>query len=451
MNHLPGIAFLQERSHGNPANYSLTAVGQLLAALGNPQDRLRSIHVAGTNGKGSTCAFLGAMLLSAGYKVGQFTSPHLTHLSERCLINGAPVALEVLDAALIKVQQVATQKQLDLSYFETIAAASFLVFAEASVDWAVIEVGLGGRLDATNCLSRPELSLITGISLDHTQILGSTVEAIAEEKSGILKAQSRAVIGRVTASVGAVIRRRAEELQIPCLFYGTDFQLLENELRGPDGLLIELPLADLALNGDYQRDNLALSAFAAVLLGVSVEDIIAGARRARWPGRLELRPIERKEQKYQVLFDAAHNPEGMQALTRHLHAFAVDNPQLKQIVVLFGVLQSKNWKEMLRQVTTTLLKIRNEFGISSTVVFTAPPLHQSGDNLGQNAVRPVDLVNYAGTGFAVADLEQALSKAESLLNDTLLDDSGLLVVCGSIYLMGEVRARLVDEPFRTFI
>ena len=160
-----------------------------------------------------------------------------------------------------------------------------------------------------------------------------------------------------------------------------------------------------------------------------------------------------------MLFDAAHNPEGMQALTRHLHAFAADNPQLKQIVILFGVLQSKNWKEMLRQLTTPLLKIRNESGISSAVVFTAPPLHQihqSGDNLGQNAVRPVDLVNYAGTGFAVAELDLALSKAESLLNDaslndTLLNDGVLLVVCGSIYLMGEIRARLVDEPFRTFI
>ena len=164
------------------------SVVRLAELLGNPQDKVKAIHVAGTNGKGSTCATIAAMLITSGYRVGQFASPHLSHQTERCLINGRPVSVDEFIAATERVEKLAKSEEIELSFFVLTALSTFLIFAENKLDWMVIETGLGGRLDATNTIAKPELTLVTNIGFDHMHWLGDTLEAIAVEKAGIGKA-----------------------------------------------------------------------------------------------------------------------------------------------------------------------------------------------------------------------------------------------------------------------
>ncbi|HEY7391093.1 MAG TPA: folylpolyglutamate synthase/dihydrofolate synthase family protein, partial [Bryobacteraceae bacterium] len=318
MNYPDSVHFLYALGNEiKTAKFGLERIRTVLDALGDPQDRCRFVHVAGTNGKGSTCAMIESGLRAAGHRTGLFISPHLSEPTERICISGKPVSVEKFTQAFNRVhetvERLLDEGAIDLhtTYFETVTAMAFLIFAEEETSMVALEVGLGGRLDATNVV-RPELAVITPVDFDHEAFLGRSLEAIAGEKAGILKPGVSAVMARQRPEAERVIERRAAELGIEleraadwgiCDLAvsprGSDFRL-----NGRAVLRIHCPLA-----GEHQVENAATAAIALLRVGIPVEAIEQGIATAVWPGRLE-----RLSEKPEILIDGAHNPAGARAL-----------------------------------------------------------------------------------------------------------------------------------------
>src|SRR4051794_12308142 len=298
------------------AKWDLERMRGLLAALGNPERGGRFVHVAGTNGKGSTCAMLASILSASGLRTGLYTSPHLEKPTERIQVNGREVSEQEFSAAFDAIREAAERLIADESidgypsYFEIVTAMAFLVFREKT-DISVIEVGLGGRLDATNVLS-PELTVITPISFDHEAFLGNTLEAIASEKAGILKPNVPLVLARQEAEAEALMTRVAAELAVP-VHHTRDVTLSRIKLTpyGSEFAADGLPLR-LSLPGRHQIENAAAAIVAGRLLKVEPAAIQEGLADAHWPGRLEL--ISRNPD---FILDGAHNPAGARALAQY--------------------------------------------------------------------------------------------------------------------------------------
>jgi dihydrofolate synthase / folylpolyglutamate synthase len=288
----------------------------LLAALGNPHRRFRSVHVAGTNGKGSVCAIVERVLREAGYRTGLFTSPHLVDFRERIRVDGRWVDQEWLERMLDRIAALPEGK--DRTFFEVCTALGFAYFAEQGVEWAVVEVGLGGRLDSTNVLE-PDVTVITSIGLDHTEILGDTIEQIAREKAGIIKAKVPVVVAPGSESTYAVIAGIAAEREAP-LAVASRFETVELGDGRQGGWAPATPWGgmevEIAMIGYFQLGNaaLALQALAALASsGVAIprQAVLDGLRAARWPGRLESSP-----RRPRLWWDGAHNAEGVAVLAR---------------------------------------------------------------------------------------------------------------------------------------
>lgn len=287
----------------------LERIQQLLADLGNPHHQVPIIHVAGTNGKGSVCAYLSAVLIQAGYRVGRYTSPHLVDWCERICLNEEPISPVDLQQLLWQVQAAIPPDESSPTQFEVITAAAWLYFAQQQVDIAVVEVGLGGRLDATNVCDRPLVSIITSISREHWQILGSTLADIAREKAGILKPGCPAAIGPLPPEARAVIRQRIAELDCPVVWPEPARDLGSGwaEYQG-----VQYPLS---LQGTIQRTNSALAIATLQILQqqgweISQPAIVAGMAKTKWPGRLQWTTW----QNHRLLIDGAHNPAAAQVL-----------------------------------------------------------------------------------------------------------------------------------------
>jgi len=300
------------------AKFALDRIRAVLDALGNPQRTFRVVHVAGTNGKGSTCAMIEAGLRSAGIRTGLFTSPHLIEPTERIQISGAAVTPEQFQRSFAVVHEIAETLDLDChpTYFETVTAMAFWLFRELGVETAVIEVGLGGRLDATNVVD-PELTVITPIDFDHEIYLGHTLQAIAREKAGILKPGVPAIFARQRPEASAVLEARAGELGVE-VTRAADFEIcdLEIDARGSRFSVLGLGESQFSVHcplaGEHQVENAVTAALALQRLGVSPE----GIEYTRWPGRLEhVAPNP------DVILDGAHNPAGARALARYLQRF----------------------------------------------------------------------------------------------------------------------------------
>ncbi|HUS05914.1 MAG TPA: folylpolyglutamate synthase/dihydrofolate synthase family protein [Bryobacteraceae bacterium] len=374
----------------------LGPITKLLAALANPQKSFPSIHVAGTNGKGSTCAMIEAGLRAAGIRTGLFTSPHLVEPTERIQINGIPATSEEFLSAFHQVHAAAEELlasgelEYHPSYFETVTAMAFLLFRARKIDLAVVEVGLGGRLDATNVL-QPEICVITAIDFDHEAILGGSLELIAAEKAGILKAGTKAVFSRQRPEADQVIRNRAAQLAIPVTSTG----------EGP--LPIRCPLA-----GEHQIQN-ALTAVAVLqLLGIGP----AGIEQTKWPGRLEL--VARRPD---ILLDGAHNPAGARALAAYIR-------QIKSsrcVWMIYGAMRDKSVQEI-----TEIL-----FPVADKVILTAAT--------SSRAVRPHALL--PSVQHAAVQVAPDVAAALAIARTAPVDD--LVVVAGSLYVVGEARALLV--------
>lgn len=289
--------------------------------LNNPQESTSSVHIAGTNGKGSTAAFLNTLLQKAGYRTGLITSPHLTQVTERIQINRQMISWEALSEVLQKIQSLLPDKNY-LSYFEMITLAGFEYFAQREVDIAVVEVGMGGRLDATNVL-RPQVTILTPIAFDHEGYLGDTLIKIAQEKCGILKPEMTVVSAPQATEVATVIEKKCEQLEIELIWANPE------EVTTP-----------LGLKGDHQKINAACALAGAKILlsNERVEEISAGAlAETFWPGRLQyIRP--------EILVDGAHNMAGIETLARYLKKTHPD----QKITFLVGALKDKQWETMFR-------------------------------------------------------------------------------------------------------
>jgi dihydrofolate synthase/folylpolyglutamate synthase len=395
------------------AKFGLERIRTVLDALARPQDRCRFVHVAGTNGKGSTCAMIEAGLRSAGRRTGLFTSPHLVEPTERIQIDGHPVTsdqfADVFNRVHACVERLLAEGAIDLhtTYFETVTAMAMLIFAEERTDDVVLEVGLGGGLDATNVV-RPRLCAITPIDFDHEVFLGRSIEAIAGEKAGILKPGVPAVFARQRPEAAAVLERRASELQVRVVRvppvsdvkltpYGSAFHV--------DGLAIECPLA-----GEHQVENAATAATALQQLGVASEAIENGIATARWRGRLE--HIHRDPD---VIVDGAHNPAGARALAAYIDRFYAD----RRVVLIFGAMRDK----AIAEIAGIL------FPRAQEVIVTAPKQARA---LAPRTMREV--VDHPDLRVA-ANLEEALATAR---RDSRPEDA--IFITGSLFLVAEALA-----------
>jgi dihydrofolate synthase/folylpolyglutamate synthase len=388
------------------AKLGLERITALLEALGNPHRACRWVHVAGTNGKGSTCAMIEAGLRAAGIRTGLYISPHLIEPTERIQIAGRPVSQEQFARAFVRVHETAERMlasgELDMhpTYFETVTAMAFVLFADAKVDTVVLEVGLGGRLDATNVVI-PALCVITPIDYDHQVFLGDTIEQIAAEKAGILKPGVPAVFAEQRPEAEAVLRATAQAAYTlsrdwPITDLAMDARGNRFRLRGVE---VVCPLA-----GEHQVENARVAAIALTQLGSSP----AGIAATHWPGRLE-RVSERPE----IILDGAHNPAGTRALATYIRRFYSG----RRIWIVYGALRDKAVAEM----TSTL------FPLADRIILTAPT--------NSRAMAPEDI---AAPG---ARITHSIAEAIAVLADAAPDD--VVFITGSLYLTGEARALLV--------
>jgi dihydrofolate synthase / folylpolyglutamate synthase len=374
------------------AKLGLDRIRAVLSALGDPQNSFRSIHVAGTNGKGSTCAMIDAGLRTAGIRTGLFTSPHLIEPTERIVIDGMPVTPRQFEEAFNAVHKVAGEPHP--TYFETVTAMGFWLFREMRVETAVVETGLGGRLDATNILN-PVLTVITPIDFDHESYLGGTIELIATEKAGILKPGVPAIFARQRPEARSILARH-----VPAK-HTRDFPIRDLHItaRGSEFSGIKCPLA-----GEHQVENAIAAVMALESLGVSPK----GIENAAWPGRLEqISPNP------DIILDGAHNPAGARALARYLERFYAN----RKIRMIYGAMRDKAVEEIAGIL----------FPLASELILTAP------DNA--RALRPEALYEIAGRGHIAANISAALDHVRSTASE---DD--VIIITGSLFLVGEARA-----------
>ena len=403
---------------------------ELLSRLGNPQEGIKIIHVAGTNGKGSVCAYLNAMLLAGGKKTGLFTSPHLVRINERFQINGEDVSDEQFLNAFLKVEKAAKEYEAEgeghPSYFETLFLMGMLVFKEAGVEYLVMETGLGGRLDATNVVEKPLACIITSISRDHTEYLGDTLEAIAGEKAGIIKAGVPVIYDASQPGPASVIAAKAKEMGSPAWPMEPSFYEMKTQSREgitftfayPGGEKAELAIPYVA---KYQMMNASLAFYMMHILQ-DVHDIpknvlAEGLSKIKWPCRMEMAAPG-------VIIDGAHNEDGIAQFVSTAGYFAKEN----EITILFTAVADKHYHEMIGEICE---------GIH--------PSHVVATQIDGSRVVPAEVLaedfRKAGCTDVCAEPEIGAAYEKALGKK----GSGMLFCVGSLYLAGELKAYLAKR------
>jgi len=410
------------------AKFDLENISTLAEALGHPERKYRSVHIAGTNGKGSTAAFTEAILRTAGIKTGLYTSPHLEKINERISVNGEEISDEAFAESFSKIQGLIEELlahgklRAHPTFFEVVTALAFEHFAKARVEVAVFEVGLGGRLDATNIVV-PEVSVITRVDFDHENFLGHSLEEIAGEKAGIIKSGVPLVLAEQRPEAREVILKRAAEVGVPVYeierkFRSEKFGLEEGCVRAA---VMEIESGERfqvapKLRGKFQLGN-ALNSIGVVRIlkkcgaSISKETIEQGIANAIWPGR-----IEKLQSSPDVYLDGAHNPSA----ARELAAFLKENFPSRKVTMLFAAMRDK----AVDEIAGTL------FPYASEVIFTQPRIARA-----LSAAQLAEMAGEYAPQFRVipnaeAALEEALASAG--LNDAVF-------VTGSLYLVGELR------------
>lgn len=410
----------------NPQNFDLDRMRSLLKKLGNPHEQFRSIHVAGTKGKGSTCAMISAMLQANGYKVGLYTSPHLNDIRERIQINGEMIS-QADFARLVKLVEPIVQKQKPTpTYFDVLTAVAFKYFAEQKVELAVIETGLGGRLDSTNVI-KPEVTAITSISKDHLAQLGPTVARIAEEKAGIFKTGVPAVTVQQDVEAEIVLKRVAESRGVQLAIAGKDiefsYRFESSRLQGPHNRIClstaQSKFEHLAvpLLGEHQAINCGLALSVLDRLkgrGIAISDSRAmeGLAKTVIPGRMEM-----VSQQPRVLVDGAHNAASVDAMMRAIG----QHIPYDSMVVIFGCCADKDVNGMLERITSGADK----------VIFTKVDNIRSAD---PNELAARYIEQYGKMAQVAATLEDALAIANRAVTK-----EDLICITGSFYLVGEAK------------
>lgn len=399
----------------------LSTIKTILTNLGNPQDGFKSIHVAGTNGKGSIASAIASIFHQAGFKVGLYTSPHLIRFNERIRINQEPISDEETISAYEAVKQ-APYGTRQPTFFEFSTAMALYQFGKQNVEWAIIETGMGGRLDATNVI-KPVVSIITNISIEHKMYLGNTIAQIAKEKGGIIKEKTPVVTGIRQKSAIAVIREIAAKKLSPVYRLGDDF----NVTRNPDGTFDYLGIKNRWQNmhsgllGDYQVDNAALALAVCEILmdrnvALPVKSIKEGLARNKWPGRLEVASTTPY-----VLIDGAHNLVAAQ----HLGHFLRTNLAGRPITLVVGILDDKPYAAMLRALLPVCQK----------VILTRPKINRS---------LPTDILHRIAKTI-ISDI-RTISDVGDAVKYAIEHASPNDVICiaGSLYVVGEAKKALAD-------
>ena len=403
--------------HPQRIDLSLDRMRALCAALGDPQDRLPPVvHVAGTNGKGSTVAFLRAIAEAAGLRVHAYTSPHLVRFNERIRLAGRLIEDEALNAVLDRIEAVSGQATV----FESTTAAAFVAMSETPADLAIVEVGLGGVLDATNVIERPLLSVIAPVDYDHAEFLGTDLAVIASEKAGVLKAGAPAVIGRQREEATAAIERRAADVRARLTVLGVDFDAWAE--RGglafqTADLFMDLPAPALA--GTHQIDNAALAIAAALELDLPEAAIAEGLRAARWPARLQRITAgpygaAARAADAELWLDGGHNPHAGRALAAFLSERQARAP--RPLALICAMLANKDqggFFDALKESDATVFTVGFEGAAAEPGALAAVA---RGRGLGATAA-----------GSVAEALDMALRFG-----------AGRVAICGSLYLAGEV-------------
>lgn len=398
----------------------------LLSRLGNPQEKLKFVHVAGTNGKGTACTLLASVLTAAGYRTGLYLSPHVSDFRERIQLCGKMIPKEEFVSAAGQVFSAAdglAESGVLVNFFETVTAIALSWFAQRQCDVVVLEVGLGGRFDATNVIQNPLVSVIMSISLDHTEVLGSTLAAIAREKCGIIKS-GRPVVCSPEEPIEAleVIRRAASEAGSPLTEASLDgLNVIRSSLAGTEieyhGSLLNLPFL-----GKHQVCNADTALSVLEILrregwSIPTEAVQQGFASARLPARLEVLSAEPP-----ILLDGAHNPGGTRALAEAIRYYLPG----RRIIAVMGMMADKD----------TAAAVQNLSGLFSKVFTAAPPSPRA-----MSAEKFAALWRSTGTeAQAAGNCREALSLAFSAL-----EPGGAVVICGSLYLAGELRGAALEK------
>jgi dihydrofolate synthase/folylpolyglutamate synthase len=400
---------------GGVIDLRLDRMAQALALFGHPERRFPAFHIAGTNGKGSTAAMLHRILSLAGYRTGLYTSPHLVSFTERIRIGEQEISPEEVVSLAAEIKERTGRAAVALTFFEIVTVMAFVFFARRQIDVGVIEVGLGGRLDATN-LVLPLVTLITTIAMDHEAFLGSDLLSIGREKAGIIKPAIPVVCGGVPAEVAALIKEIAGEKKSPSHFLGVDFNFSLKKERCFDykGMTQNLKDVAVALHGRHQCANAALALAALELADssfpVTEKQKRAGLESVQWPGRFEI-----LHEHPWIILDGAHNGEGVHALADTLDEFG----RGRKIKLLFAAMQDKDWRTML---SVLLPKIHE-------LVLTRVAMERSAE--------PAQIAGHLGGTFPCRVIPDAAAALRMLTAEAGAQD--VILAAGSLYLLGEVR------------
>ena len=406
-----------KKSESIPRKHGLYRMEAILEALGNPERGLKSIHIAGTNGKGSTAAMVTAFAKAHGLRVGTFTSPHMDSIRERIQLDGVPLEEEPFWQAASVIKEVESRLLEEwgaFNYFEILTAMMFFVFQQEAVDLAIIEVGIGGLLDNTN-VGHPLVSVITTIGLDHQDLLGSTLEEITAQKAGIIKAGQQVVVGPVTRECMDVIRSTASKQGATVQAFGEDFSLVEDSYQDDE---LTIPLKQLALNGAFQKENatVAIRAFRswmeATRRSMQTKLVESSLPVVSWPGRMEV-----LQETPLVIIDGAHNLPAIERLVQNMTARVG-----KKQTLLFSALTRKDSQQMLLRLQEALPDVN--------IILTS--FHPS-----------------RGMSIARSDVEAYLDSPQVSYEESfedvidrfasVTDDKSELWVTGSLYFIAEVR------------
>jgi len=414
---IPGITYAQP-------GYSLRHVEELLNRMGDPQLAVRTIHIAGTKGKGSVATMIAQVLSSSGYKTGLYISPHFHTLRERISVDGSLISEAEFAAAMAEVKPFVESMKQDstlrqLTYFEASTALAFAYFQKKRLDFQVLEVGLGGRLDATNVVANPAVCIITSISLDHTQILGNTIGEIAREKAGIIKSGCWVVVSPQPEEAASIISDICREKKAKVIRVGKDvtWHKISGDLRQQsltiDGRTNKYQ-ASIPLLGDFQLENAATAVAALEILSsegfaISATDIAKGLARVKWPGRFQI-----LQQHPTVLVDGAHNVASMKRLVSNIKAYFAN----KRIFLVFGTSCDKDIPGIINE----LVPLSPQVIVTQTSHSRAAPLATLATEFTKRGIEPE-------TGETVS---KAISRALSLA-----DSKDIICVTGSLFVVAE--------------
>lgn len=430
MNYEQAIAYIDDIT-GISAKIGLVRIKRILERLGNPQNNLKIIHVAGTNGKGSVCAMLASILMQMGNTVGLYTSPHLKCYNERYQINFTIISNREFANYMELIKQSCDEMVKDgegqPTVFEVLTCLAFLYFAEKKVDYVVLEVGLGGRFDATNVIENPILSVITSIGKDHIEYLGNDLKQIAAEKGGIIKNNCPVVLSSQNESVYCVIKQICEEKRVK-LYYAKQnhikvlLQKLNKTIFSIKNEFLEYKSIELSLLGNYQIQNCATVLLACKVLackGVSLDEkaVIEGIKTTHWAGRMELcaeNPL--------LFVDGAHNYDGICALKETIQHYFKD----KKVTFVVGILKDKEYEKMMDIILPFVHKI----------VITEP---DSKRKLNADSLKSL-IVCYDKPIYECKEIKEALRCAKKIT-----DEKDVICCAGSLYMVGKIKELLEDQ------